>query len=662
MQIKRVQIDDFGQWQNKRFDFEPGLQVIAGLNGSGKTTLHRFILGMLFGFPKAKGRYVNTYERAQTNRYGGKLWFSHGKNQYELSRHGRTKSKVTLVNMATQQAVAEPEQTLLSFFEPLTADFYQAVYDFDQESLLAVFQLTPAKFLASMRTVGLPQAEAWLALAKEWDKEAQADFGLTQQARRPLNQALQQLKASKQSLENLVAQRPALAALDQTIHRDHAALTKANQEQQSAQAAKQVAPLEAELDALTAWIAQQPAVMDEQLVVTVQQEQAQLAYLKQMQAQSHVNPDLEKRLRDWQVATSTGEEKTIPSWAGYGLAVFIASLGLIAHQLGWGLLLAALIAGLTWFKAADPLLGNSTKPTRGQSVNWVQDLKALGFDAQGLTPSEALARYAQVKQEQLRLREQIVSTQATLLKDYQKLGLVDAEGFTQRLQSDQAVGRAKTRIELLQTQITALRQAQTGPAVQQATLSADELTALQTRLARAELQKKTYLADNQLQALRQDIVTQQSQLAAGLLDYFTNRLAAKWIRMSLDQANEDRWPQLMDRTNALLTTLTQGQLVSLIWQEKTFQAIDQQGQRLSLVELSRATAEQVYLALRLALIEQEPSTVPLPILIDDAFVDFDAPRQASLIAILQALAQQGNQVLYFTKAAPKGQPTIELTD
>ena len=62
MWIKNATIVGFGQWQQQRFDFVDGLQVIQGLNEAGKTTLHQFLLGMLFGFPQAEGRKVNTYE------------------------------------------------------------------------------------------------------------------------------------------------------------------------------------------------------------------------------------------------------------------------------------------------------------------------------------------------------------------------------------------------------------------------------------------------------------------------------------------------------------------------------------------------------------------------------------------------------------------------
>ena len=65
-------------------------------------------------------------------------------------------------------------------------------------------------------------------------------------------------------------------------------------------------------------------------------------------------------------------------------------------------------------------------------------------------------------------------------------------------------------------------------------------------------------------------------------------------------------------------------------------------------ELSRGTAEQLYLALRFGLIEQFARTAePLPVVMDDILVNFDAERAARAAAAVRSLAER-HQVLYFT--------------
>lgn len=64
-------------------------------------------------------------------------------------------------------------------------------------------------------------------------------------------------------------------------------------------------------------------------------------------------------------------------------------------------------------------------------------------------------------------------------------------------------------------------------------------------------------------------------------------------------------------------------------------------------ELSQATKEQLYLALRLALASSYRSASPFPILIDDSFVNFDQDRTSRSIQLVKEIAMQ-HQVLFFT--------------
>lgn len=81
MYIKKAQLDNFGKFQNKTIFFSPGLNVVYGENESGKSTLHSFLLGMLFGMEKKRGRAVREecYQRYEPwnapSYYAGSLDF-----------------------------------------------------------------------------------------------------------------------------------------------------------------------------------------------------------------------------------------------------------------------------------------------------------------------------------------------------------------------------------------------------------------------------------------------------------------------------------------------------------------------------------------------------------------------------------------------------------
>lgn len=56
MQIKEAEIFSFGKFRDRNISFKPGINVIYGANEAGKSTLHAFLLAMLFGMDKGRGR------------------------------------------------------------------------------------------------------------------------------------------------------------------------------------------------------------------------------------------------------------------------------------------------------------------------------------------------------------------------------------------------------------------------------------------------------------------------------------------------------------------------------------------------------------------------------------------------------------------------------
>jgi len=72
------------------------------------------------------------------------------------------------------------------------------------------------------------------------------------------------------------------------------------------------------------------------------------------------------------------------------------------------------------------------------------------------------------------------------------------------------------------------------------------------------------------------------------------------------------------------------------------------GVRLPPQLLSRGTAEQLYLSMRLALVREYASTTDaLPVVFDDVFVNFDPVRTRNTLHAVRELAQT-HQVLLFT--------------
>jgi uncharacterized protein YhaN len=66
------------------------------------------------------------------------------------------------------------------------------------------------------------------------------------------------------------------------------------------------------------------------------------------------------------------------------------------------------------------------------------------------------------------------------------------------------------------------------------------------------------------------------------------------------------------------------------------------------LEMSRGTREQLYLAMRFGLIDEyETRSEPLPAVMDDIFVNFDDERDERIVKILSQFSKQ-RQVIVFT--------------
>jgi uncharacterized protein YhaN len=112
----------------------------------------------------------------------------------------------------------------------------------------------------------------------------------------------------------------------------------------------------------------------------------------------------------------------------------------------------------------------------------------------------------------------------------------------------------------------------------------------------------------------------------------------------------DRQPQVLRQASNFFAVMTEGRYVRVFTpvDGSEIQVERADGARLSPQTLSRGTAEQLYLCMRLALVREYANHVePLPVVFDDIFVNFDPLRtRASIRAVRELCAT--HQVLLFT--------------
>jgi len=151
--------------------------------------------------------------------------------------------------------------------------------------------------------------------------------------------------------------------------------------------------------------------------------------------------------------------------------------------------------------------------------------------------------------------------------------------------------------------------------------------------------------------LAEDVALKRSQLAGEVDRYvplvFARHLLAEAVKRH-DRANR---PEMMAAVSRLISRMTGGRYVGFDRtgeDRKQILLVNDKGSELMSTQLSTGTREQLYLAIRLAYVEQYcRQNEPLPIVMDDVLVNFDAGRARNTLAALAEMAQR-QQVLYFT--------------
>lgn len=106
MKIKELNIKAFGKFKDKSVTLKEGINLIYGLNESGKSTLHQFIESMLFGFIKEgykTKRYRETYQKYEPLEqliYAGEMVFEHEGGLYRCKRvFNKNNEKIEMISL-----------------------------------------------------------------------------------------------------------------------------------------------------------------------------------------------------------------------------------------------------------------------------------------------------------------------------------------------------------------------------------------------------------------------------------------------------------------------------------------------------------------------------------------------------------------------------------
>lgn len=251
MWIEKLQLKNFGKFHDKTIEFEPGLNIIYGGNESGKTTVHSFIVGMLFGIEKGRGRAAkdglySSYEPWNSaSYYVGNMIMNIDGKRFFLERNFYHKEKTAkLRNMDDNEELSVEFGDLHMLLGGMTRENYQNTYCIRQAGFLADETLAGALESYMADVTGSGSGSVRLQAAEE---ELAAKKKLAERERKK-SEAERETKSEKLAMEavilkkDLAMQKAAHPEIEAEMQTGQEAEPEQNdlQEQQSDQAKSQI--------------------------------------------------------------------------------------------------------------------------------------------------------------------------------------------------------------------------------------------------------------------------------------------------------------------------------------------------------------------------------------------------------------------------------------
>jgi len=258
----------------------------------------------------------------------------------------------------------------------------------------------------------------------------------------------------------------------------------------------------------------------------------------------------------------------------------------------------------------------------------IQDL----FQAAGVDSVEAFRQRA----ENYQRREDLLSQSRHLLVQLRLLAGGDAawEEFQQALKqttrTDLKAGleRAVQEVALLDARLAQTQEAK------------GRLKARRDELEQAEEWGQTLLAEQTLAARLRELAQRWLVLT----------LSRHFLEQGRRRFEAESQPLVLQEASRYFTMLTEARYIKVMapLEDEKLLVISHQGRHVPVDRLSRGTVEQLYLALRLALIRAyHQKGINLPLVLDDTLVNFDHHRARQAIRILQEMSAT-HQLLLFT--------------
>ncbi|MDY3981167.1 sugar ABC transporter ATP-binding protein [Paraeggerthella hongkongensis] len=697
--LERVKIASFGAFSNMAVGpLTPGLNVIFGRNESGKTTLASFVGGVLFGWEDARGMR-NTYKPANAER-AGSLFFQAGGNEIELSR-GRNADGLQGDAALVSDIDKETFQTMFS----LTSDELRTLRNTSDVTakLLTAGSGTGASPAHARSLIQNRLAEYTSRAAGI--EHSLVNLGVQQdELREKLSYAaetVERFKRQDKEFHDLAPQRDQLLARLDSLNSDIEALTvcrasveKIDQEMDDLE--DKIASLRAEEETLrlehrlrdrgdSAALVRLTTTEDRALrdkieslavdeakfehAVDLAQDNfstSKAAYEVLLESEDATSVQgVMRRQRATQIVLSialpllfmlSGVPLFIHGREITSLSFTVGGIGLIVFAIM--LALAAMVMLFRPDKKAD------AKEERLQDAQWVmlQDKKKLEACVES---RESFRREARAQLDSVGLEEAQGSLRrARTLLDEAKDARAESNLYRQRQQAlvsrrsslEESLALAKRQRKRLFERIDSRAErtvealdAALAQKVQQRSGLLETSEHLNRRYGELKQELSHAVKEREFDALKLQAEEVKTRIDESSREYARLLLAKRMLETAIGAWESKSQPEVYRQASRLLSVMTDGAWVKVaMTAEGRLQVVDAVKTARDPLHLSLGTCQQLYLALRIALLMTADNVGrAIPILADDILVNFDSERRAGAARALAELARM-RQVLLFT--------------
>ena len=178
----------------------------------------------------------------------------------------------------------------------------------------------------------------------------------------------------------------------------------------------------------------------------------------------------------------------------------------------------------------------------------------------------------------------------------------------------------------------------------------DEFQALNARRADLRAEMKNMASDATISFLRAREAELAEEIRSLALEWGAYTLAGSFLERAVSCLEQEQQPEVITRAGTMFRDITDGRYARIYAPlgEKDIELIMADGSRKRPEQLSRGTAELLYLCLRMGYVyTRSLQGANLPVVMDDVLVNFDATRATQAAQAISGLARD-HQVFLFT--------------